>query len=79
MSSSDSDFEVGENSCFGYQYEPEYTEEELAAAAATNEESTTKKMKQLIKSFVPVDIVYFSQNKESAYVVNNFNIMMNII
>jgi hypothetical protein len=36
----DSDFEVGENSCFGYQYEPEYTEEELAAAAATNEEST---------------------------------------
>ena len=43
MSSSDSDFEVGENSCFGYQYEPEYTaEEELAAAAATNEESTNK-------------------------------------
>jgi hypothetical protein len=27
MSSSDSDFEVGENSCLGYQYEPEYTEE----------------------------------------------------
>jgi hypothetical protein len=27
MSSSDSDFEVGENSCFGDQYEPEYTEE----------------------------------------------------
>jgi hypothetical protein len=24
MSSSDIDFEVGENSCFGYQYEPEY-------------------------------------------------------
>ena len=64
MSSSDSDFEVGENSCFGYQYEPEYTEEELAAAAATNEESTTKKMKQLIKTFVPVDIVHFSQNKD---------------
>jgi hypothetical protein len=41
MSSSDSDFEVGENSCLGYQYEPEYTEEELAAAAATNEESTS--------------------------------------
>ena len=40
MSSSDSDFEVGENSCSGYQQEPEYTEEELAAAAATNEEST---------------------------------------
>ena len=40
MSSSDSDFEVGENSCFGYQYNPEYTEEELAAASATNEEST---------------------------------------
>ena len=97
MSSSDSDFEVGENSCFGYQYEPEYTEEELAAAAATNEESTNNEedeaidnnfcccghcvllpkqreclcCKQLIKTFVPVDIVYFSQNKESAYVVNN--------
>jgi hypothetical protein len=27
LSSSDIDFEVGENSCFGYQYEPEYTEE----------------------------------------------------
>jgi hypothetical protein len=40
MSSLDSDFEVGENSCFGYQYEPEYKEKELAAAAATNEEST---------------------------------------
>ena len=38
-----------------------------------------KKMKQLITTFVPVDIVYFSQNKESAYVVSNFNIMMNII
>ena len=79
MSSSDSDFEVEENSCFGYQYEPEYTEEELTAAAATNEESTMKKMKQLIKTVVPVDIVHFSQNKESASVVNNFNIMMNII
>jgi hypothetical protein len=43
MSSSDSDFEVGENSCLGYQYEPEYTEEELAAAAATNEESVVSK------------------------------------
>jgi hypothetical protein len=32
--------EVGENSCCGYQYEPNYTEEDLAAAAATNEEST---------------------------------------
>ena len=40
MSSSDSDLEVVENSCFDYQYEPEYTEEELAAVAATNEEST---------------------------------------
>jgi hypothetical protein len=37
MSSLDSDFEVEENSCFGYQYKPEYTEEELAAAAATNQ------------------------------------------
>ena len=36
-------------------------------------------MKQLIETFVPVDIVHFSENKESAYVVNNFNIMMNII
>lgn len=29
MSSSESDFEIDENSCLGYQYEPEYTEEEL--------------------------------------------------
>ena len=80
MSSSDSDFEVGENSCLGYQYEPEYTEEELAAAAALmKNQQTMKKKKQLIKTFVPVDIVHFSQNKESACVVNNFNIMMNII
>jgi hypothetical protein len=50
MSSSDSDFEVGENSCFGYQYKPEYTEEELAAAAALmKNRQTKKKMKQLIK------------------------------
>ena len=48
MSSSDSDFEVGENSCFGYQYEPEYTEEELAAAAATNEESTNNEENEAI-------------------------------
>jgi hypothetical protein len=48
MSSSDSDFEVGENSCFGYQYEPEYTEEELAAAAATNEESTNNEEDEAI-------------------------------
>jgi hypothetical protein len=34
MSSSNSDFQVGENSCFGYQYEPEYAEVKLAAAAA---------------------------------------------
>ena len=80
MSSLDSDFEVEENSCFGYQYKPEYTEEELAAAAALmKNQQTMKKMKQLIKTFVPVDIVHFSQNKESACVVNNFNIMMNII
>jgi hypothetical protein len=44
MSSSDSDFEVGENSCFGYQYEPEYTEEELA----TNEESTNNEEDEAI-------------------------------
>jgi hypothetical protein len=31
MSSSESDFEIDENSCLGYQYEPEYTEEELIA------------------------------------------------
>jgi hypothetical protein len=31
-------------------------------------QQTMKKMKQLIKTFVPVDIVYFSQNKQSAYV-----------
>jgi hypothetical protein len=49
MSSSDSDFQVGENSCFGYQYEPEYTaEEELAAATATNEESTNKEEDEAI-------------------------------
>jgi hypothetical protein len=49
MSSSDSDFEVGENSCFGYQYEPEYTEEEeLAAATATNEESTNNEEDEAI-------------------------------
>ena len=28
MSSSESDFKIDENSCLGYQYEPEYTEEE---------------------------------------------------
>ena len=48
MSSSDIDFEVGENSCFGYQHEPEYTEEELAAAAATNEESTNNEEDETI-------------------------------
>jgi hypothetical protein len=29
MASSESEFEIDENSCLGYQYEPEYTEEEL--------------------------------------------------
>jgi hypothetical protein len=48
MSSSDSDFEVGENSCLGYQYEPEYTEEKLAAATATDEESTNKEEDEAI-------------------------------
>jgi hypothetical protein len=42
------DFEVGENSCLGYQYEPEYTEEELAAATATNEESTNNEEDEAI-------------------------------
>ena len=33
---------------FGYQYEPEYTEEELAAVAATNEESTNNEEDEAI-------------------------------
>lgn len=35
MSSSD-EFEAGDNSCVGYQYEPEFTEEELAATSVSN-------------------------------------------
>jgi hypothetical protein len=88
MSSSDIDFEVGENSCFGYQYEPEYTEEELAIdknfcscghCVLLPKQTECLCCKQLIKTFVPVDIVHFSQNKESTYVLSNFNIVMNII
>ena len=33
MSSDESDYEISENNCLGYQYEPEFTEEELSAAA----------------------------------------------
>jgi hypothetical protein len=51
MSSSDSDFQVGENSCFGYQYEPEYTAEELAAAAATNESTNNEEDETIDKNF----------------------------
>jgi hypothetical protein len=35
-------------SCFGDQYEPEYTEEELAAATATDEESTNNEEDEVI-------------------------------
>ena len=48
MSSLDNDFEVGENSCFGHQYEPENTEEELAAASATIDESTNNEDDEVI-------------------------------
>jgi hypothetical protein len=74
MSSSDSDFEVGENSCFGYQYSMNQSIQKRnwqQLQPLMKNQQAMKKMKQLIKTVVPVDIVYFSQNKESAYVVNN--------
>ena len=43
MSSSESDFEIDENSCLGYQYEPEYTEEELNAQSVENASNSTQK------------------------------------
>jgi hypothetical protein len=63
MSSSDSDFEVGENSCFGYQYEPEYTEEELAAAAATQEQKFLSIVYNISTLFVLGEVHNVHRNK----------------
>jgi hypothetical protein len=52
MSSSESDFEIDENSCLGYQYEPEYTEEELIAQSVENASNNTQIQEESIRQNV---------------------------
>jgi Zn-dependent membrane protease YugP len=69
MSSSESDFEIDENSCLGYQYEPEYTEEELNAQSVENASNSTQKY--VVKGIFNRNCLYYVTNSCVTWVITD--------